>query len=159
MNDKKRFWHKASAIAALVLVAVFLIGGGCALGELRRLRQEMGQLNNDLNDRISALDGNFSRQMNDLTRRLDQGERLFTDVKPYVDYQGGQLRLTVSVTPKTLTEGDVVTLVLGKDSAVLESKDGSVFSGSIPLPPAEELTPILVLTSGATRRQEKMDTI
>ncbi|MEG0765880.1 MAG: hypothetical protein RR403_07515, partial [Pseudoflavonifractor sp.] len=44
-------------------------------------------------------------------------------------------------------------------SAVLESKDGSVFSGSIPLPPAEELTPILVLTSGATRRQEMMDTI
>ncbi|MEG0755620.1 MAG: hypothetical protein RR450_04425, partial [Oscillospiraceae bacterium] len=56
-------------------------------------------------------------------------------------------------------EGDTLTLVLGDSSAMLESKDGSVFSCSVPFPLAEEVDPVLVLTSGGIRRQEALDTL
>ena len=159
MNDKKRLWHTVSGVAALILVAVFLLGGCRTLREIRDLRQEVGQLKNDLNNQISMLDSNLGRRIDDLVSRLDQGESLFSDVKTTVNYRDGQMRLTASATPKTLTEGDTLTLVLGESSAPMESKDGSVFSGSVPLPLAEEISPILVLTSGGIRRQETLDTV
>ncbi|MEG2988449.1 MAG: hypothetical protein RR807_03490 [Oscillospiraceae bacterium] len=159
MNDKKRLWHTVSGVVALVLVAVFLIGGGCALGEIRGLRREVGRLKNDLNNQISNLDSNLRRQIGDINRRMDEGNSLFSDVKTVMDYRDGQMRFTVSATPKTLTEGDTLTLVLGDSSAMLESKDGSVFSCSVPFPLAEEVDPVLVLTSGGIRRQEALDTL
>ncbi|MEG0824570.1 MAG: hypothetical protein RSG86_02325 [Oscillospiraceae bacterium] len=159
MHDKKRLWHTVSGVVALVLVAVFLIGGGCALGEIRGLRREVGRLKNDLNNQISNLDSNLGRQIGDINRRMDEDNSLFSDVKTTVDYQGGQLVLTVSATPKTLTAGDTLTLVLGEGSAPLEGENGMVFSGSISFLPAEEIAPILVLTSGGIRRQEALDTL
>ncbi|MEG2137496.1 MAG: hypothetical protein RRY64_02435 [Oscillospiraceae bacterium] len=159
MHDKKRLWHTVSGVVALVLVAVFLIGGGCALGEIRGLRREVGRLKNDLNNQISNLDSNLGRQIGDINRRMDEGNSLFSDVKTAMDYRDGQMRFTVSATPKTLTEGDTLTLVLGDSSAPMESKDGSVFSGSVPFPLAEEIAPVLVLTSGGIRRQEALDTL
>ncbi|MEG1240418.1 MAG: hypothetical protein RSD46_03645 [Oscillospiraceae bacterium] len=159
MHDKKRLWHTVSGVVALVLVAVFLIGGGCALGEIRGLRREVGRLKNDLNNQISNLDSNLGRQIGDINRRMDEDNSLFSDVKTVMDYRDGQMRFTVSATPKTLTEGDTLTLVLGDSSAMLESKDGSVFSCSVPFPLAEEVDPVLVLTSGGIRRQEALDTL
>ncbi|MEG1395951.1 MAG: hypothetical protein RSC82_03150 [Oscillospiraceae bacterium] len=159
MHDKKRLWHTVSGVVAVVLVAIFLIGGGCVLSEIRDLRQEVGRLKNDLNNQISNLDSNLGRQIGDINRRMDEDNSLFSDVKTAMDYRDGQMRFTVSATPKTLTEGDTLTLVLGDSSAMLESKDGSVFSCSVPFPLAEEVDPVLVLTSGGIRRQETLDTV
>lgn len=160
MEQKGRRAHILCGIGAAVLAALFFVSAAGTRRELRDLRNEVAGVKNDVYDRVSALESSLSRQIGGLGHRLDEGASLFSGVKTGLGYADKRMTLTVTATPKTLSEGDAILLLLGGETfPLMPQPGGAAFAVTAKFLPCEELTPTLAQVSGGVRRMETLDTL
>ena len=142
--------------ATLVLLFVLLV-------QSFSLRTQIEQLHSDVDrtyQQNQSLEQTVNRLQSELKSQLKQQGSLFAQSEATLRYDGGQLKLEVSVLPKEVREGELITLTAGTAStAMVQQPDGN-YRASLTLPLSqEEVTPTVTLRSAAGVRQEVLDSL
>lgn len=144
----------AAGAAALVLLVMLLVQSFSLHAQIEQLRSDVDRTY----QQNQSLEQMVNRLQSDLNTQLKQQGSLFAQSEGTLRYDGGQLKLEVSVLPKEVREGELITLTAGTAStAMVQQPDGS-YRASLTLPLSqEEITPTVTLRSAAGVRQEVLD--
>lgn len=103
----------------------------------------------------------LSTQEQTIRDALSQGASLFTGVETGLEARDGQAFLTVSLVPRALSPGEVLTLHLDDGAAVeLTDAGNGRFTASLPCPlDQERIRPVVTIRGGGSTRSEALEAL
>lgn len=154
MNANHR---KIVIVGGGILLAVSVTLNLMMLGQLGELRSRVLNLGNAANQ-LDASFKQLDQQIDSLSQQLSESSSLLAQSRVDVQLEGtSQLVVSVSVSPRELRPGDVVTVSVLDTSMEATEEDGS-FTARLHLPVfAGDITPVVTIESAdGTRRMETL---
>ena len=154
MNANHR---KIVIVGGGILLAVSVALNLMILGQLGELRSRVLNLGNAANQLDASFD-QLDQQIDSLSQQVSESSSLLAQSRVDVQLEGtSQLVISVSVSPRELRPGDVVTVSVLDTSVEATEEDGS-FTAQLYLPVfAGDVTPVVTIESmDGTRRLETL---
>ena len=152
---------RRDVISALAAAAALLLLGGLWV-QNASLREQVNTLQGTL-DRVETVARNtqisLSGLKDELRTELERQGSLFSRVESHLSFENEKLKLSVTVLPKEVREGELLTLTAGTGTTALSIGSDGSYSGVLTLPLAEEIAPTITFRSAAGVRQEALEVL
>jgi len=155
MNREKIKMAAAFAGAAVLLVnSVWIVG---LKKDIRELENRIGNLENNVLDRISSLQSVVGSQYGDMERLLAKESSMLSDASLDFKLKGNKISVSTHVIPKELSDQETVFVRIYAGESIYEKETDADGRAEFLINMAENIRPVVLVKSESGVRQESLE--